>query len=245
MTCDELRDDMELHALGLSEDPERSEIEEHLRRGCGVCTPRLKQAIALNTAMFVTAPDIQPSRNLRKRVLASVGVEQSTWSWTWAWAATTAALLIGMIWFSLEYRQQRTELADARQQIERSGVELSQVRAALSMLNQPETKQVVFGQGQPQPPRGRVFVHATQGVLILASNLPPVAPGKTYELWVIPKGGAPKPAGLFQSDAGGNAMYLSRGPVDPNTAAVAVSVEPESGSQAPTTTPIIVAPVAD
>ncbi len=40
-------------------------------------------------------------------------------------------------------------------------------------------------------------------------------------------------------------MHSIEGPVDvETTGAVAVTVEPEAGSSAPTTTPIIVAPVA-
>jgi anti-sigma-K factor RskA len=85
-----------------------------------------------------------------------------------------------------------------------------------------------------------------RGVLFLASNLPPAPQGRIYELWIIPKGGAPRPSGLFQSDAAGNAMHMVTGPIDiASTGAFAVSVEPEAGSPAPTTTPIIVAPVGD
>jgi anti-sigma-K factor RskA len=61
-------------------------------------------------------------------------------------------------------------------------------------------------------------------------------------MWVIPKGQNPLPAGLFRSDETGNAIHLQPGPVDAGSiAAVAVSVEPESGSAQPTTKPIIVA----
>jgi anti-sigma-K factor RskA len=90
-----------------------------------------------------------------------------------------------------------------------------------------------------------VFVHARLGVLLVASNLPPAAAGRIYQMWLIPKGGAPRPAGLFQSEPAGTALHILSGPVDPATlGAVAVTVEPEAGSPAPTSTPIIVAPVA-
>lgn len=244
MTCEQLRDDYELHALGLLEEPESMELEEHLRRGCAACTQGLRRAIAFNAGMLALAPEVAPPKRLRRRVLASVGVEHSGWAWFTAWGLATAALVVCVLWLSVEERRRTEELSAARAEIVKSHSELSQVQAALAILNQPETKQVTFGEGQPQPPRGRFFVHKDRGVLLLASNLPPAPAGKTYELWVIPKAGAPKPAGLFQSDQSGNAMYLSPGPVDPATAAVAVSVEPQAGSQAPTTTPLIVAKVA-
>jgi anti-sigma-K factor RskA len=61
-------------------------------------------------------------------------------------------------------------------------------------------------------------------------------------MWVIPKGGKPVPAGLFQSAADGTAMHVLTGPVDvAGTAAVAVTLEPEAGVPQPTSTPIIAA----
>ena len=245
MTCEELRDDYELHALGLLEEPERMELEDHLRRGCTTCTQGLRRAFAFNAGVLASAPDVTPPKRLRRRILASIGATESNWAWISAWGLATAALLVAVFWLHVQENKRSDELALARSEIVRSNAELSQVRSALALLNEPEAKQVTFGTGEPQPPRGRFFIHKDRGVLLLASNLPPVPAGKTYELWVIPKGGAPKPAGLFQSDASGTAMYLSTGPVDPTTAAVAVSVEPEAGSQAPTTKPLIVAAVGD
>jgi anti-sigma-K factor RskA len=70
---------------------------------------------------------------------------------------------------------------------------------------------------------------------LIASNLPPLAPGKAYEMWTIPKGGSPRPAGVFQSDPQGSALHIFSGPVDTSTLeTVAVTVEPESGSATPT-----------
>jgi anti-sigma-K factor RskA len=71
------------------------------------------------------------------------------------------------------------------------------------------------------------------GVLLIASNLPALPLGKAYEMWVIPKGGVPRPAGLFQSGPQGTAMHILTGTVDSNVT-LAVTVEPAAGSQAPT-----------
>ncbi|MFL5914811.1 MAG: anti-sigma factor domain-containing protein [Gaiellaceae bacterium] len=65
----------------------------------------------------------------------------------------------------------------------------------------------------------------------------PAAPdGKTYEAWVIPKGKAPIPAGLFSG--GGSATVHLRGTV-PQNATVAVTIEHAGGARAPTTAPIV------
>ena len=81
-------------------------------------------------------------------------------------------------------------------------------------------------------------------MLLIASNLPALAPRKIYEMWVIPKGGSPRPAGLFQPDASGGGVNIMSGPVELSALyAVAVTIEPEAGSRAPTSQPIIVAPM--
>jgi anti-sigma-K factor RskA len=58
--------------------------------------------------------------------------------------------------------------------------------------------------------------------------------GKTYEAWIIPAGGAPRPAGLFA----GQTLSL-RGKLPPH-ATVAVTLEPARGVSAPTT-PVLIA----
>src|SRR5207253_4978600 len=102
------------------------------------------------------------------------------------------------------------QLARSREASRAQMIELARLNEALALLNQPETRQVTFGEGAPQPPKGRVFVNPKIGVLLVASNLPAPPPGKIYEMWVIPKVGNPAPAGLFQSDAEGAAMHLQK-----------------------------------
>ena len=171
------------------------------------------------------APEAGPPRRLKRRLLAAVGLRQRNWNWI-AWAATTAALLVGIVWLEFLFR--------------RNGAELAEAQRVLEIVNSPETRAVSFGAG----PRGNVFVNPKKGVLLIAANLPRLDAGRVFEMWVIPKGGAPKPAGLFRADAGGQATHVLAGTVDLQaTGAVAVTVEPEAGSAAPTSQPIIVAPV--
>jgi hypothetical protein len=246
MTHEELNDLYELYALGVLDGEERAELEEHLAQKCPQCKAGVRRALSLNT-FFGTLPDtIDPPKRLRGRVLASVGVEPaSTRVLTFLRILVPAFLTIVIAIVGMDSYRRGQELASAREDVQRSSAELKKVQAAFRLLNLPDTKQVIFGQGQQQPPRGRIFVNLERGVLLLASNLPPAPSGKTYEMWLIPQGGAPVPAGLFQSDSLGEALNVMSGPVLPNTSTVAVTVEPEAGSQAPTTTPIIVAGISD
>jgi hypothetical protein len=152
-------------------------------------------------------------------------------------------MLVVTLWLSVQERRRENELADARREAIQVSADRDRLIQAFQILNQPETKRVNFGEGRPQPPRGNIFVHSKLGVLLIASNLPALPAGRTYEMWVIPTAtSAPRPAGLFQANAQGSAINLLPGPFD-SLYAVAVSVEPEAGSPAPTTTPIVVAPV--
>ena len=254
MTHQELSELYELYALGALSPEENMEIESHLARDCSTCQAGIKNALDLTTLLAAIPEEIAPPKRLRKRVLASIGGQQAvSRSWVAALAFLSAALLIAVAVVSVDERRKAEELADAREQVRHAqdqvratSADLTKLQTALLLLNEPETEQVVFGKGKPQPPKGRVFVNAQRGVLLFASNLPPAPAGKVYEMWLIPKTGAPKPAGLFQSSAQGTALYLLNGPIDRvQTKAVAVTVEPEAGSNAPTSTPIIAAALSD
>ena len=252
MTCEELRDEYELYALGLSEDPERGELDMHLARRCAQCSAGVATALGTVTAMAMLAEPEAPPARLRRRVMAAVGVEPESVQEGRGWFSwpllIPAAFALGALLLWVESRnalsEKQTELAQARSEIEQQATELGQLRPVLAFLNQPDTKLVNFGAGAPAPPKGSILVNPRDGVLLMASNLPVLPAGRIYQMWLIPKGGAPQSAGLFRALANGTALHARTGAVAADTAAVAVSVEPETGSAAPTTTPIFVAPVA-
>jgi anti-sigma-K factor RskA len=233
MSCDQLREHYELYALGIAEEPERGEIRDHLNRGCEVCGPGVRRALETTALLGASAPPAQPSAQLRSRILASVGSARRGPGWftVWAMAAALAAMLL-FLTFVMQNRQRYVQ-------------EALRSRTALAILDAPGTVQVSFGRPQSQPPRGTVFVNPSQGVLLIASNLFPTPADKIYEMWLIPKGAKPIPAGLFQSYSDGQAMHLRPGTVDVgSTAAVAVTIENQAGADQPTSTPLIVAPLA-
>jgi anti-sigma-K factor RskA len=68
------------------------------------------------------------------------------------------------------------------------------------------------------------------------SGLPAAPSGKTYEAWIIPTSGAPRPAGLFPGGAS-TTLHL-QGSV-PHGSIVAVTRERAGGVDKPTTAPIL------
>ena len=100
MNHEELQDCYELYALGVAGDPERSEIREHLARGCEVCMQNLHRAREL-TAMLAAAPDAAaPSPRLRRRIMASVGAEERRFGWAPFLAGALALSLFAAFYFS-------------------------------------------------------------------------------------------------------------------------------------------------
>ena len=242
MNCEDRRPDYLHYALGTLEEPERSELRAHLERGCEACTAGLKEARLVAFGLGVSVDGPAPSARLRLRVLAAAGATPpQRWSWLTALVAAAATAAAAGVLLYVQARNFRAESALQRAEIERSRVEAASLREALAIIQAPETREVTFGQGQPAPPRGRVFFHPT-GVLLVASNLPQPPGGKTYEMWMI-RGGKPLPAGLFSPNQQGNALHLYRPATAPAASdVVAVTLENAAGVDAPTSTPIIVAP---
>jgi len=235
MNCEELRDHYELYAMGAAGEPEKSEIRDHLNRGCEDCMAGMKRARSIASFLGGAAPPAAPSTKLRRRILASAGVEQRSFGWAPFLALTTALSLFAAFYFSGREREFARISTGLRDQLGRQNVELTRLSEAFAILNGPDTTSVSFGPGQNAPPKGRVFMNPSKGVLLIASNLPPAPQGKRYEMWVIPKGGKPVPAGLFQSESDGSAMHIQLGSVDLTaTQAVAVTMEDAAGAQVPT-----------
>jgi hypothetical protein len=196
--------------------------------------------LAVNALMLASVAQAKPRARLKRRILAGFGIEPMGWGWLGALA--TACLAALAAWLSIQERHRSDELARARQNLLTVRADRDRLQQIFGFLNQPGTQQVNFGQGQARLPRGTVFVNPKLGVLLIAGNLPPLASGRTYEMWLIQKAGTPRPAGLFDAAPDGSALHMLPGPLDAaSLGAVTVSVEPPNGSPAPTTTPIVVA----
>jgi hypothetical protein len=239
MTCEELRDQYELYAIGVAEEPERSEIHQHLNRGCEVCMTGMKRAREVAAILGGSAAPAAPSPKLRRRILASVGFEPKHFGWSPFLGLALALSLFAVVYFYGRERDTNGEVARLRDQVRHQTIGLTRMNEAFAILNGADTTVTSFGSGQAAPPKGKVFVSRSQGVLLIASNLPPAPSGKAYEMWFIPKGGKPVPAGIFQSESNGTAMHIERGPVDANAdLIVAVTVEDQAGAAQPTSQPL-------
>jgi Anti-sigma-K factor rskA len=240
VTHDELQGEYELYAMGVAEDPVRGEIRAHLERGCEVCMLEMKGAKKLVAMIGATAPQQEPSSKLRKRILASAGYDQRSYGLA-PWLGALAALcFVAAIYFGGRERSYMEQMGNLRSQMRQQTIELTRLNEIMTIMNGPQTREVTFGAG----PKGKVFVNPSSGVVLMATNLPPAPAGKAYEMWLIPKGKNPAPAGMFQSQTDGSATHVQTGPVDiASLGAVAVTLEDAAGAAQPTTTPLIVAAI--
>lgn len=246
MTHQEAAELLDLYLLGTLDPDDRREVEEHLATGCRECAEAMPAAAELNASILASVPLADPPPRLRGRILAMADpprLRLRSQPHYLPWMAAAAAVAL-TIWVGSEARDKNEQLIAAREQIRTLTGEKEQINTALAFLSDPQTRPV-NAKADLSKPRGTYFVNPRGGLLLIASNLPPLPAGKIYEMWLIPKGGAPKPAGLFRPDARGGAVHVQPGAVDAgNAAAVAVTLEPEGGSPAPTSTPFLVTPVA-
>lgn len=78
---------------------------------------------------------------------------------------------------------------------------------------------------------GQLVVTPEGDAALIVDDLAPAPTGKTYEAWVI-EGETPEPAGTFAGGGTQTAFALTR--TVPEGATVAVTIEPEGGSESPT-----------
>jgi hypothetical protein len=178
--------------------------------------------------------DAEPKRGIAGKVLPWIG---------WAVAAGLA-LTTGNLYHEREAL--RGAITTQAGTLDHLTADAAAARQVLETMTDSSAMRVTLTtKGQTVPlPTGRATYVANKGTLIfLASNLEPLQPAKTYELWLIPaaEGQNPIPAGTFHPDARGNAsVIMPQLPKGVEAKAFGVTVEDEGGASTPTMPIILV-----
>jgi anti-sigma-K factor RskA len=211
-----------LHALDAEE---REAYEEHLAQ-CARCRDELAQLQESAAALAWAVDSPAPPAGLRGRLLAEAAAgrenvvplpQRARRAWQAA-AAVAACAAVGLgVWAATLHNSLGTARAH---------------ESALQIVVDPSSHTVALPGG-----RGMVAV-GRNGVGVLVVDRLPAAPnGKTYEAWVIPRGGKPQRAGTF--DGGDGMTMIKLGMPVPRGATVAATVERAGGVDAPTSKPFL------
>ena len=244
-------DDLSLYALGALQGEERQAVEKHLAE-CSACRQELEKLQGDMALLAFSANGPRPPARSRSRLMAAIAKEphkarfhqraRLTWWNALGWAAVLAAIVIGVLLRHQNSDLQR-HLADLETSYSKQERQLFEAKQLLATLTSPDAKQftLVAGKTPPQPQGKAIYLRDSGTLVFLASNLPAIPAQKTYELWLIPISGAPLPAGLFKPDAHGAAAVIRPPlPKGVEAKAFAITIEPEAGSVAPTSQPIMV-----
>ena len=161
-------------------------------------------------------------------------------SWIgWAVAAGVTVLATDL------YRdrdQLREAVAQQASEVSTLSASAQKARVLMDALTDPDAMRVTLLKTPSKTtPEGRASYVAGKGELLFtASNLDPLEPAKTYELWIIPAdGSSPVPAGTFTPDAHGDAsVIMPEIPKGIIAKAFGITIEDQGGSLKPTS-PVI------
>jgi len=244
-------EDLALYALGTLQGGERFALERHLQ-ACAHCRTELERLRGDMALLAVSTSGPRPPARSKARLLAAIAAEprrppvpahkRRAWWTALEWAATAAAVAIILLLVHQNSRLER-QIGDLQADSASQARQLTEAKQLLTTLSSPDAARYVLVAGNTPPqPQGRAIYVASSGTLVfLASNMPKLPSQKVYELWLIPTHGAPIPAGVFRPDhEGSGAIVKPPLPAGVEAKTFAITVEPEGGSAAPTTTPSMV-----
>ena len=250
---DALRELSGPYALGLLDADERRVFELHLPL-CEICRQEVADARLVAEALGRAVDPVDPPAAMKGRVLAAAtagrqmparrtAVTPSTFPWWLAAVASVTAIVCGLGWWSSADRLDRAQAAlqSARQELalaesRRTSAESVSDRTThrLAIVAASDAVRVdLKGQAPAPAAAGRVYWSRSRGVTFTASNLPPVAAGRVYQLWFV-TAGSPVSAGLIAPDAGGSSDAVLPSPAGVEPTAFALTIEPAGGSPGPT-----------
>jgi anti-sigma-K factor RskA len=233
---DELKD---AYALGALPEQERRELEEYL-----AAHPERQAEIDelgnVASLLALSPQEQEPPPELRRSIMDVVEAEaQRPPARTRSWLAgvrellsvknlalaAAALLVIGLFSWNMLLQDQ---VQDLQGQV-------------ASLQESQETRMVALaGTGAAQQAQVEVILIKDHKAVLTAEDMPSVPKNKTYQIWVI-EGDVPQPSGLFKPDGGTVAAVVEK-PLDEDDV-IAITIEPDGGSQQPTTDPVLTAKV--
>jgi len=243
MTPEELQELCALYVLGALDAAEAASLEARLRAGDAEVIREVTAARDvvehLPYVLQPVAPDPAVRARLMRRIQDSVPTVTSPARWRgrqrrWLWLPRVAAalLILALGWMVYDARRQVSGLEAEIQRLHSTAAERQQL---LLLLASPQVAIVSLTGSEHAPQAGARVLWDTQHRqwTVVTHNLPPLPPGKAYQLWFLTPG-APQPSRTFHPQNGYGLVQVSLPPAQTQVAGAAVSVEPEQGVTQPT-----------
>ena len=242
---EQFAEDLSLYAMGALTSDSTTSLELHLKE-CASCRRELEKMRGDLALLAISTTGPKPPARAKTRLMEAIRKEPRTertrprpqWWAALGWLAAAAMIVaVAALW------QQNNRLKSTARQltvlVDRQKAELAEAQRQAELLKAPDAAHFeVFPVSlkNPPPPHGNaIYSRQRGGLIFMASNLESLPPEKAYELWLIPKQGAPIPAGVFKPDSHGRAVVVNPPlPVGVEAKAFAITIEPEQGSQTPT-----------
>lgn len=115
-------------------------------------------------------------------------------------------------------------------------------QALLDAMTGPGVQVIEAGTINGRQPLAKMFWNQpTDQWTFVAHNLPHAASDRTYQLWLITRAQRKISAGVFATNASGDALVIAHYALAPDAlAAIAVTDEPAGGSPQPTSAPVLI-----
>ncbi len=243
-----------LYVIDAMTEEERRSFETHLR-DCEHCRAEVASLQGVDEALASAVPQVDPPAALRDRVMSSVlGSEPAkrvqprpaAGMAQWLPLAASLVLSVGLGGYAYSLQQRiavledeltgaRAQAADTLARAEATQRTLQLTQTHLDVLTAPDSARVALA-GQPAAPgaSGRADWSRARGLALSLENLPPLQPGRTYQVWLL-TAGMPVSAGLLAPDAAGRSTIVySVPPGDVAPTGIALSEEPAGGVPQPT-----------
>lgn len=241
-STDEITDLLVAYALDALEPEEHERVSRLLRE-----RPELRATLAELRATVARLPyglpESAPPPDLRGRVLdratgrasaparrassAGPGIGGRLRGWLFGLGGLAGALLIALAFALSQLSGAQAELARTQAELAAARAESQQIAAVLAQPVQQVRLAGTVG--------GGTALLTPEGELLLAAELPQLAAGRVYQLWLVEGDQAPVSGGTFTVGPDGSGLIALDAGRPIAGAIIAVTDEPEGGSPGPTT----------
>lgn len=250
----ELKDSFVCYLMGELPPSEIAAIEKHLATGCESCRQELAELQDILASLTCSIPLANPSDNVRQKLLSRVNTEMRVqplklvtpaakpWYKTsinllGRIAASIAILmLLAETVYLLEFNKQaRLQAILQEKQIQTLKEQVKQKQQVISSIG-TSRRLIVLDSQLVSKASGKAFWDTNQNTwLIYISNLPNAPKGREYQLWFITDEQEVISGGMFQTDVNGCVQLPLATPhkCQRSIREVAISLEPEGGSETP------------